>query len=217
MDGTPSGGLFTIEWRESGGPPVAEPSHSGFGSSVIRNMVEYNLSAEVRLDFLPRGLEWRLQCPLAAVVGSKQPAARTTPRSGGYGEHRGGPARVLVVEDDALVADEISRILDAAGFEVVGPAGRVEKAFHLLNDVGCDAAVLDMQLDGETSELIARVLAARGTPFVTVSGYYQDQRPRGFEEATFLAKPLQSELLIEHVRRCIDRRAGRSTSHSARP
>jgi DNA-binding response OmpR family regulator len=132
----------------------------------------------------------------------------------GDGEHRGGPARVLVVEDDALVADEISRILDAAGFQVVGPAERVEKAFHLLNDVGCDAAVLDMQLDGETSELIARVLAARGTPFVTVSGYYQDQRPHGFEEAAFLAKPLQSELLIEHVRRCIDRR---SSSRAARP
>jgi PAS domain S-box-containing protein len=213
-DGPPSGGLFTIDWRESGGPPVAEPSHSGFGSSVIRNMVEYNLNAEVRLDFLPGGIEWRLQCPLAVVVGRKQPAARTTPGLGGDGEHRGGPARVLVVEDDALVADEISRILDDAGFQVVGPAGRVEKAFHLLNDVGCDAAVLDMQLDGETSELIARVLAARGTPFVTVSGYYQDQRPRGFEEAAFLAKPLQSELLIEHVKRCIDRR---STSRAARP
>ena len=157
-----------IDWRESGGPPVAEPSHSGFGSSVIRNMVEYNLNAEVRLDFLPAGLQWRLQCPLAVVVGSKQPAARATPRSGGDGEHSRGPARVLVVEDEALLADEISRILDDAGFQVVGPAGRVEKAFHLLNDVGCDAAVLDMQLDGETSELIARVLAARGTPFVTV-------------------------------------------------
>jgi PAS domain S-box-containing protein len=216
-DGTPSGGLFTIDWRESGGPPVTEPSHSGFGSSVIRNMVEYNLNAEVRLDFFPAGVEWRLQCPLAVVVGAKQPAARATSGMGGDGEPRGGPARVLVVEDEPLVADEISRILGDAGFEVVGPAGRVEKAFHLLNNVGCDAAVLDMQLDGETSELIARVLAARGTPFVTVSGYYQDQRPRGFEEATFLAKPLQSELLIEHVRRCIDRRAGRSTSHSARP
>jgi len=61
------------------------------------------------------------------------------------------------------------------------------------------------------------VLAARGTPFVTVSGFYQDERPHGFEEAAFLTKPLQSELLIEHVRRCIDRRAGRPSSRYARP
>jgi hypothetical protein len=92
----------------------------------------------------------------------------------------------------------------------------VENAFRLLNDVGCDAAVLDMQLGGETSELIAGVLAARGTPFVTVSGYHQDPRPGGFEEATFLTKPLRSELLIEQVKQCIDRQAGRLNALSAR-
>jgi PAS domain S-box-containing protein len=215
-DGTSADGVFTINWRESGGPPVTEPSRSGFGSSVICNMVEYNLNAEVRLNFFAAGLEWRLQCPLAAVVGSKRSSRSTTPTLGRDGETRGGPARVLVVENEGLVADEISRILGDAGFQVVGPAGRVENAFRLLNDVGCDAAVLDMQLGGETSELIARVLAARGTPFVTLSGYHQDQRPGGVEEATFLTKPLRSELLIEQVRRCIDRRAGRLNAHSAR-
>ena len=213
-DGPPSGGLFTIDWRESGGPTVAKPSHSGFGSSVICGMVEYNLDADVHLNFLPAGLEWRLQCPLAGVLGSNEPSLCTTPRIARNGKHRSGSARVLVVEDEALVAAEISQILRNAGFQVVGPAGRVEKALHLLNEVGCDAAVLDIQLGGETSELIACVLAARGTPFITVSGYSQDQQPRGFAGVTFLAKPLRAKLLVEHLRRCVDLRAGKPNTRS---
>ena len=209
-DESPSGALFTVDWRESGGPPVSEPSHSGFGSSVVCSMVEYDLDANVHLNFLASGVEWRLQCPLDAVVGSMKRLLSATPRIGGDGKLKNGAVRVLVVEDDALVAAEISRILRNAGFQVVGPTGRVEKAFHLLNCVGCDAAVLDIQLGGETSELIASVLTARGTPFVTVSGYSRDQYPRGFEGVTFLTKPLRSELLVKKIKQCIARRAGTS-------
>jgi PAS domain S-box-containing protein len=213
-DGYSSGGLFTLGWRESGGPPVTQPSHSGFGSSVICSMVEYNLDAKVDLNFLPSGLEWRIQCPLASIIGSKEPTFSATPRFGGNGKVRSGPAHVLVVEDEALVAVEISRILRDQGFQVVGPTARVEEALHLLNDVGCDAAVLDIQLGRETSELIASVLTARDTPFVAVSGYSRDQCPRGFENVAFLTKPLRSELLVEHVKRCLDCRAGASNGRS---
>src|SRR5262249_5183723 len=103
-NGSRSGGLFTIDWRESGGPPVTEPSHAGFGSSLIRGMVEYNLNAEVRLNFLAAGLEWRLQTPLGRVVGGKGPFLSRMPHLGRDGKHTGGPGRVLVVEDEALVA-----------------------------------------------------------------------------------------------------------------
>src|SRR5262249_32607192 len=157
------------------GPPVIEPSHSGYGTSVICSMVEYNLDADVHLNFVGSGVEWRLRCPLAGVVGSKEPSLSAMARSGGNGQIRRGPARIRVVEDEGLVAAEISRIRQDAGFQVVGPARSVEKALHLLNGVGCDVAILDIQLGGETSELIASVLTARGTPFVTVSGYSRDQ------------------------------------------
>jgi PAS domain S-box-containing protein len=214
-DGSPSGGLFTLGWRESGGPLVTEPSHSGFGSSVICSMVEYNLDANVDLNFLPSGLEWRIQCALASIIGSKGPTFNAKPRFGGNGKVRSGPARILVVEDEALVAVEISRILREQGFQIVGPTARVEEALHLLNEVGCDAAVLDIQLGRETSELIASVLAARDTPFVAVSGYSRGQRPRGFQNVAFLAKPLRSELLVEHVKRCLDSRTRESNARSA--
>ena len=213
-DGSPSGDLFTLDWRESGGPPVTQPSHSGFGTSVICSMVEYNLDANVDLKFLPSGLEWSIRCPLASIIGSKGPTLHAKPRYGANGKVRSGPAQVLVVEDEALVAVEISHILREEGFQVVGPTARVEEALHLLNDVGCDAAVLDIQLGRETSELIASVLAARDTPFVAVSGYSKDQCPRGFESVALLTKPLRSELLVEHVKRCIDSRKGGSNAQS---
>jgi PAS domain S-box-containing protein len=210
----PSRGIFTLDWRESGGPSVTEPSHSGFGSSVICGMVEYNLDANVDLNFLPSGLEWSIRCPLANIIGSKGPTFSAKSRYGANGKVRSGPPHVLVVEDEALVAVEISRILQNIGFQVVGPTARVEEALHLLNDVGCDVAVLDIQLGRETSELIASVLAARDIPFVAVSGYSKGQCPRGFENVVFLTKPLRSELLVEEVKRCIDRRAGGSNARS---
>jgi phosphoribosylamine-glycine ligase len=86
--------------------------------------------------------------------------------------------RVLGVEDEAIVALEIEENLRDAGFEVVGPAARVAEALELSNEFGRDAAVLDINLGTETSEPIALFLSEQRTPFVTVSGYSQDQRPK---------------------------------------
>ena len=114
---------------------------------------------------------------------------------------------VLVVEDEAIVALEIEQNLQDAGFEVVGPAARVAEALELLKEYGCDAAVLDINLGVETSEPIARLLSDKGTPFVTVSGYSQDQRPSGFSGGAFLTKPLRAELLVAQLRQCTQRQA----------
>ncbi|MDU3047406.1 sensor histidine kinase, partial [Bradyrhizobium sp.] len=51
-------------WRESGGPAVSPPTHSGFGSRVISDMVRAGLDGMVDVDFAPAGLRWHLRCPL---------------------------------------------------------------------------------------------------------------------------------------------------------
>ena len=66
--------------------------------------------------------------------------------------------RVLVVEDEAIVAIDIADQLTEAGFLVVGPAPSVAKALKLIEDVGCDVAVLDVNLRDETAEPVAREL-----------------------------------------------------------
>ena len=65
---------FILSWRERGGPPVTEPSTRGFGSTVICNIAESSLDAQVELDFPVTGLGWQLQCPAREVVEGSHPA-----------------------------------------------------------------------------------------------------------------------------------------------
>jgi CheY-like chemotaxis protein len=92
--------------------------------------------------------------------------------------------RVLVVDDEALTAYEVTKLLKDAGFDLIGPAASVTQAFRLLEEqLGCDAAVLDVNLGRETSELVARRLASSGTPFLTITGYARLQLRLAFKAA----------------------------------
>jgi PAS domain S-box-containing protein len=196
------GGTFTMRWRERGGPPVAPPSRSGFGSTVIGRLVEGSLDAKVDLDFLSAGLSWRLRCPAAGVVEGTHYSPKVEVRPECDASASSCP-KVLVVEDEALVAMEIAHVLKEAGFEVLGPARSVALALSLIDENGCDAAVLDINLGGETSEAIAQKLLAKGARFVTLSGYSRAQHPSIFDGVPALAKPLRPELLIAEVKRCL--------------
>jgi len=82
--------------------------------------------------------------------------------------------RILVVEDEFVLADELQRGLEDAGAEVVGPAPTVEAALKALRAGGTlDAAVLDMNLGPRNEKVypVADVLDALGVPFVFVTGY----------------------------------------------
>jgi DNA-binding response OmpR family regulator len=115
------------------------------------------------------------------------------------------PKRVLVVEDDALIALDIARQLADAGFQVVGPAVSVARALRLIGDHGCDIAVLDVNLGNrETSEAVAHALRARSTPFIVLSGYMREQHPPGLQGAPVLAKPADPSHLVALVQSCID-------------
>lgn len=118
--------------------------------------------------------------------------------------------RILVVEDNALLALELVQAVRAAGFEVIGPALSVAQSVQLIERSGCDAAVLDINLRGETSEAVARELTARGIPFITMTGYARTQQPAVFEGAPTFTKPVAIELVIGELRRCVEQaRAGR--------
>ena len=60
--------LFSIRWTESGGPPIAVPSHRGFGTTVITKMVEMSLHGETSLEYSSRGLIWKLTCPVKKIL-----------------------------------------------------------------------------------------------------------------------------------------------------
>ena len=109
--------------------------------------------------------------------------------------------RVLVIEDEALIGLDIAQQLTDAGFEVVGMATSVATALRLVGKVGCDVAVLDLNLGAETSEPIAQELRARGTPFVVLSGAAPQALSSGFKGAPQLSKPVRLAALLTELRR----------------
>jgi PAS domain S-box-containing protein len=103
--------------------------------------------------------------------------------------------------DEALTAFEVTKQLKEAGFDVIGPAASVTQALRLLQEQsGCDAAVLDVNLGRETSEVVARRLSGCGTPFVTITGYSRMQLAPAFKAAPLLTKPVSSNALVETLR-----------------
>ena len=79
--------------------------------------------------------------------------------------------RILLVEDEAMIAVMVEQMLGELGAEVVGVASNLDQALALCATVVCDAAVLDVNLGGAAVFPAAEVLARRGIPVVFATGY----------------------------------------------
>ena len=98
--------------------------------------------------------------------------------------------RILVVEDEMLVAMFIKDMLKDLGCDVIGPAANVEQALSLIQSAGViDAAVLDVNLNGCKSYPVADELAQRNIPFVFATGYEKRSLPSQYISTPFLQKP----------------------------
>ena len=107
--------------------------------------------------------------------------------------------RILVVEDEPLVSMMMEDVLCEAGCYVVGPAGTVEEAFELLDRASVQGAVLDIKLMNGTSRTIVAALAARGIPFVVVTGIDQKLVPADYDGAPVVEKVFAPHELIDAV------------------
>jgi len=103
--------------------------------------------------------------------------------------------RVLLVEDEMLVAWLIEDMLAELGCAVIGPASSVNQAVAMIDAEAVDAAVLDLNLNGQMSYPVADALAAHGVPFIISTGYDKDTLPDDYRACPVLQKPFQrSEL-----------------------
>lgn len=126
--------------------------------------------------------------------------------------------RVLIVEDDPFLSLDLASELSKQAFSVIGIAPDVATALDLIEDYGCDVAVLDVNLGKETSAPVARELAARRVPFVTVTSYSPEQCPSEFRKGPFVCKPFHIEALISELQKQGMSRTGmRADSPSAHP
>ena len=102
---------------------------------------------------------------------------------------------MLLVEDEALVAMMIQETLTEFGFQVVGPSARHPRRRWSRKDGHFDAAVLDINLGDGLVYTVAEILAARGVPFVFVTGYDADSVDSRFRAIPVLQKPIEREML----------------------
>ena len=111
-----------------------------------------------------------------------------------------GGRRILIVEDEALLAVLAQDELLEAGAQIVGPAASVGEALRLIEmtatDGGLSAAVLDVKLVGEEVDTVAGRLAALGVPFVFATGYSNDDVMAEHTAAPVLHKPFDPQKLV---------------------
>jgi CheY-like chemotaxis protein len=97
--------------------------------------------------------------------------------------------RVLLIEDEAMIAMMLEDFLEQLGCVVVATASRLEDALVQAGGPGMDVAMLDINLAGELSYPVADLLRARGVPFVFVTGYGTAGLPERLRDAPVLGKP----------------------------
>lgn len=98
--------------------------------------------------------------------------------------------RILVLDDEMLVAMMLEDMLADLGFEVVGPVATLEAALPLARNEPLDCAILDLNLGrGVLSTPVAEALNARGIPFLLATGYGANAQTDGLGHSGLLAKP----------------------------
>jgi DNA-binding response OmpR family regulator len=106
--------------------------------------------------------------------------------------------RVLVVEDELLIAESLLANLQDYGVDVVGPFGTVTDVLRLLaaNDSPIDLTLLDVNLRGEPAFPVAEALRARRIPFVFMTGYSESAIPDSYRDVPLLEKPVATEDIL---------------------
>lgn len=107
--------------------------------------------------------------------------------------------RILVVEDEYLIADDLRRTLAAAGAIIVGPFGSVAKALQAVDTDDFDCAVIDLNLHGECAAAVADRLLGQGKAFALATGYGSGAVPDHLRDVPRIEKPFDPPALVQLV------------------
>lgn len=186
---------LTLTWEETGGPPVTAPATRGFGTRSVIASVETQLQGEATFNWQAEGLICRLRIPDQQNL--RAPERR--PSSNGHRLESSKLAftgsKVLLVEDEVIVAMTMNDILTDLGYSVQGPLGRLSDAFASAMTQRPDVAILDVNLNGEMIYPLAEFLIENNVPVLLVTGYGADGIDRRFARLPLLQKPLDRHML----------------------
>jgi PAS domain S-box-containing protein len=188
-------GMVRLTWHEAGGPRIENPSGHGFGSTVIRAAAG-ELGAGLSYEFRTEGVAFTLDGRIEQLTkpGNPEPPAavpfvvRPVSRAGI------APSRILLVEDEPLVALQIKNDLEMAGHHVTGLAVSTDEALSSIANADFDVAFLDIRLGDGLSIEVAESLLHRGIPFVFGSGFDDESiLPPHLRKIPRLTKPYETE------------------------
>jgi len=188
-----------LQWSESGGPSVLPPQSPGFGIRVIGASIERQLDGKAGFHWRPEGLHCTLSIPRGDRIDAP---ARHAGAHRSVGEDKPGLPlrletgnRILLVEDEILVAMMMKDIFTELGFSVLGPFSRLSEAMVAAVHEEIDAGIIDINLGGEFVYPVADVLKARQVPFVFVTGYGVESVEPRFGYVPIIKKPVQRHQL----------------------
>ncbi len=188
-------GELAIDWVENGGPKVVPPRSSGFGTKVITTSVEGQLGGSIAFEWRTDGLRCAMKFPIAYHAREYPPERFGANDAAAPMPSVANARRVLLLEDEALVALMVEEFLQDLGLTVIGPFNTVKAAHTALEQEDIDCAILDVNLRGEVSYPLAEILSERGIPFVFLSGYDSQGIDPRFAHCTVLRKPIDRRAL----------------------
>lgn len=184
-------GILVLEWHETGVPDLSPPAESGFGTQLIEKTLKAN-GGLARIQYGHDGVRVSMEIVMekeSDMAAQAQPASPPQPAvsQGPVTDFKG--LKILVVEDEPIVAMDLELKLEQLGCEIVGIASTVEEAEDVLSRTEPDIALLDANLHGQRVDRVADALASRSVPFAFATGYGREALPQAFPDAELLSKP----------------------------
>jgi CheY-like chemotaxis protein len=106
--------------------------------------------------------------------------------------------RILLVEDEYFIADDMAQEFERGGAEIVGPVATIRDALQLIKSFPkLDGAVLDINLRDEMVYPVAELLEEQGVPFVFSTGYEDTAIPPRYAEVTLCQKPVEPRKVVQ--------------------
>jgi PAS domain S-box-containing protein len=200
--------VFFLEWKESGVPQVRAPIARGFGTTLIERSLANGGGASMR--YRSDGLICRIRLPLPIL----EPPRDLFDSATGTNHHESATSqqdhasnlqekRILLIEDEPIIAMEIASQLESQGCEIIGPANSVDSAKRLIGNKSFDVALVDANLSGDSVDDLVVALTKKGVPFAFVTGYARHALPARFRDAPVLAKPFSSSGLFACVKKLL--------------
>lgn len=206
------GTRLRILWRELGGVGIKAPTRRGFGTTLIEQSIRADGGTAVA-SYRTEGVTWEIELLLTPADPPEAPPRARTAKAPAdeHGERQKtaiAGRRILVIEDEPLVALDLVSMLEDFGSTVIGPFGTVDEAVGAIKGLTADFAFLDGNLHGQPVDEVAAALTRSEIPFAFLTGYGRDSLPTAFAHIDIVSKPFSPEQILASASRVVRSFAG---------